>query len=64
MKTRERMNLKECLDVVHDLAMGNMIDWDMATEDEALMAERDRQMEAIGRIVDYVRWGKGHMPQS
>jgi len=49
------MNLKECLDIVHDLATGNMIDWDMAEEDDGLMTERDRQMEAIGRIVYHVK---------
>ena len=47
----EHMNLKECLEIVRDLAVGNMIDFKMAEEDNgALMDERIRQREAIDRV--------------
>lgn len=47
----EHMTLKECLEIVRDLATENMIDFKMAEEDNgALMDERIRQREAIDRV--------------
>ncbi len=45
------MTLKECLEIVRDLAVENMISLDMAEEDNgALWNERVRQREAIDRV--------------
>lgn len=49
------MTLKECLEIVRDLAVGNMVTIDMAEEDNgALWNERERQREAIDRVYQAV----------
>ena len=46
------MTLKECLEIVMDLATDNMIDFRTAVDEDggALMGERIRQREAIDRV--------------
>ena len=59
----ERLNLAECLEIVIGLARENVLE-ERQCDGEEMFADRAKQLEAVARIDDYVRYGKGHVAQS